>query len=112
MQSYVVHFAVLILLTTSTAFSNSPPPTWNPYSPYTGYQGNIDEVHIGFGDWCTLVEGPHPGIDFGDPDQNNGTLVYSPCGTAGTVEWAGYYIDNTPGDPKGMVVCVAIDGED
>ena len=102
----------IILLIAYPAFSNNDPPTWNPYSPYTGYQGNIDEVHIGFGDWCTLDEGPHPGIDFGDPDQNNGTLVYSPCGTSGTVEWAGYYIDNTPSDPKGMVVCVAIDEED
>ena len=104
-----------IFMITYPAFSNSPPPTWNPYSPYTGYQGNIDEVHIGFGDWCTLDEGPHPGIDFGDPDQNNGTLVYSPCGTAGTVEWAGHYVDTGqpgPQDDKGMVVCVAMPGED
>lgn len=112
MRLYALLTVTLILIATSTAFSNSPPPTWNPFSPYTGYLGDIDEVQIGFGDWCTLDEGPHPGIDFGDPDQNNGTQVYSPCGTSGTVEWAGYYIDPSPSDNKGMLVCVAKPGED
>lgn len=64
----VTIFALNLLLI-SSAFSNAPVPTWSPYSPYTGYQGNIDEVHIGYGDWCTISQGPHLGIDFGDPNQ-------------------------------------------
>ena len=99
---------VLLLSIITPALTNSSPPTWNPYSPYTGYLDNIDEVHIGYGDWCVIDEGPHPGIDFGDPDQVNGTMVLSPCGQDNTVEWAGFFasIDN------GMVVVVAKLGED
>ena len=36
---------VLLLSIITPAFTNSSPPTWNPYSPYTGYLDNIDEAN-------------------------------------------------------------------
>ena len=77
MKTILFTVFVLLFSVSKTAFS-VPTPTWYPYWPYSTDQG-IDEVHIGYGDWCVIEEGPHPGIDFGDPDQINGSQVYSPC---------------------------------
>lgn len=94
--------ACMFLIFKSVLAQTPIEPTWYPYWPFSMDTG-IDEVHIGYGDWCTHTEGPHPGIDFGDPNQSSGSMVYAPCNVNNYVGWAGYYcsLDN------GMVVCVA-----
>lgn len=104
-------FAFLIIcmfLVFKSVQSQPPPaPTWCPYWPFSK-DIDVDQVHIGYGDWCTITEGPHPGIDFGDPNQTSGSMVYSPCNINNYVEWAGCYCTND----NGMVVCVARSEDD
>jgi hypothetical protein len=84
---------LLCIVLFNAAVLATPPmePTWYPYWPFSTNTG-IDEVHIGYGDWCVIddphPEGPHPGIDFGDPN-GGGTMVYSLCAEDDLVQWKG-----------------------
>lgn len=80
---------LLCIVLFNAAVLATPPmePTWYPHWPFSTDTG-IDEVHIGYGDWCVIDEGPHPGIDFGDPN-GGGTMVYSPCAEDYSVQFKG-----------------------
>ena len=80
---------LLFIVLFSAVVHAIPPiePTWYPYWPFSTDTG-IDEVHIGYGDWCVIEEGPHPGIDYGDPN-GGGTMVYSLCAEDESVQFKG-----------------------
>jgi len=58
-------FSILLTLVSPPPWESPVPPVW----PFAG--GAIPGVAIGYGDWCSRTEGPHPGIDFGAGSNDN-----------------------------------------
>ena len=63
-------FAILSVL--SILLTLASPPSWENPVPlvWPFADGVIRSVDIGYGDWATSSEGPHPGIDFGADDDD------------------------------------------
>ena len=59
MKIQFTFFITCMFLILKSVYSQTPiEPTWYPYWPFSMDTG-IDEVHIGYGEWCTIATGPH-----------------------------------------------------
>ncbi|MCK4506371.1 MAG: hypothetical protein KAW14_12220 [Candidatus Aegiribacteria sp.] len=51
------------------------PPHWNPCWPMFYNSTILEQCGKGYGDWCPVSEGPHPGVDFDATNNNNDILA-------------------------------------
>jgi len=74
----------VILSIFSILLTLASPPSWEPpvslVWPFA--DGAIRSVDIGYGDWATSSEGPHPGIDFGADNDDD---IRNPLSTGGYI---------------------------